>query len=321
MVQKDATVVGAGAGRVFLLLQGPMSFFFTYLAAALRDRDAVALRMLFCPGDGLFHRGGPGIAYRGRPRDWPAYAESFMRDRGVTDLVCLGDGRRWHEDGIAAARRVGARVHLVEQGYLRPHFLTVEPDGTGGRSRFPREWPAIEALAKGAKPPEPPPHRASFLGFAAMDVAFNLANLIGARILYPHYERHAIDHPAYEWAGWIWNKALKARGRARALQGAEGRLARHEGPVFLTPLQLDTDYQIRLHAPPGGVEALLRRVVASFAAHAPADALLAVKAHPLDHGWADWDAKARAAARREGIAERLVFLDGGDLGRMLTGAA
>ncbi|MEM8752176.1 MAG: capsular biosynthesis protein, partial [Pseudomonadota bacterium] len=95
----------------------------------------------------------------------------------------------------------------------------------------------------------------------------------------------------------------------------------HEGPVFLTPLQLDTDYQIRLHAPPGGVETLLRRVVASFAAHAPAEALLAVKAHPLDHGWAGWGAKARAAARREGIAERLVFLDGGDLGRMLTGAA
>ncbi|MEM7524624.1 MAG: capsular biosynthesis protein, partial [Pseudomonadota bacterium] len=288
----------AGAGRVFLMLQGPMSFFFTYLGAALRRRGAVARRVLLCPGDGLFHRGPDAVAFRDRPRDWPAWVEAQIVNRGVTDIVCLGDGRRRHEDAIAVARALGVRVNVVEQGYLRPHFLTVEPDGTGGRSRFPRDWPAIEALAAGAPPS--PRFRTSFAGYAAMDVAFNLANMLTSWVLYPHYKTHSLDTPLEEWSGWIWNKALRLGRRRRALKAAEATLAVHNGPLFVLPLQLDTDYQIRLHAPPGGVEGLLRRTLASFAAYAPESAMIVVKVHPLDHGWADWGTRTKNIAAAVG---------------------
>ncbi|MFV0476114.1 MAG: capsule biosynthesis protein CapA, partial [Pikeienuella sp.] len=60
----------AGEGRVFLLLQGPMSFFFTHLGAALRARGAAVWRALLCPGDRLFWRGGGALPYRGRPEGW-----------------------------------------------------------------------------------------------------------------------------------------------------------------------------------------------------------------------------------------------------------
>lgn len=100
----------SGAGRTFLLLQGPMSWFFTYLGASLRERGATVHRILVCPGDALFWRGPNGVAYRGKPRDWPIYLEAFMKNRGVTDIVCLGDGRRWHDDAVG----VGVWVSMVE---------------------------------------------------------------------------------------------------------------------------------------------------------------------------------------------------------------
>lgn len=310
-----------GEGRVVLLLQGPMSFFFTYLGEALRRRGARVRRVLLCPGDRLFWRGAGATSYRGRPEAWRDWLRGHIAAEGVTDIAMLGDGRRWHEEAAEVGRALGLRVHLVEQGYLRPHWLTLEPDGTGGRSRFPRDWDAIEAMAAGADQVSQPQFETSFAGYAAMDVGFNLANILGSWALYPHYRAHALDHPAWEWAGWIWNKAVPLRRRRRELAAAEARLKAHGGPLFILPLQLDTDYQIRLHAPPGGVAGLMRRTIASFAAHAPGDAMLAVKIHPLDHGWTDWRAVMEEAAAEAGVAGRCVFLDGGDLGAMLDGAA
>lgn len=304
-----------------LLLQGPFSWFFTHLARALRARGAEVRRILLCPGDQLFWRGPGGVAFRGRPDEWPAYVAAFMRNRGVTDLACLGDGRRRHADAIAAAKATGVRVHLVEQGYLRPHFLTLEPDGTGGRTRFPADWPAIEALAAGATPPDQPRFRTSFLGYAAMDVAFNLANILASWALFPHYRAHAIDHPVTEWTGWIWNKILPVRRRRIRREAAEARIAAHKGPLFIHPLQLETDYQIRLHAPKGGVREMLKTVISSFAEEAPEDAMLVVKIHPLDHGWANWRKLTHAAARKAGVADRVVYLDGGDLDAIIARSA
>lgn len=310
---------GQGEERVFLLLQGPMSFFFSYLGAALRARGVTVRRVLFCPGDRLFWRGPGAVAYRGRPEDWASWLRALIASGGVTDIACLGDGRRWHEEAVRVAADLDLRVHVVEQGYLRPGWLTVEPGGTGGRSRFPRDWDAIGALAGPAN--TPPRFRASFFGYAAMDVAFNLANIFTSWALYPHFRLHTLDHPMREWAGWIANKALPFRRRRWALRAAEARIEDHSGPLFVLPLQLDTDYQIRLHAPPGGVAAMLRRTVISFADRAPGDALLVVKIHPLDHGGTDWRAVMRRAAEATGIADRCVFLDGGDLDALLGRAA
>ncbi|MEO1611117.1 MAG: capsular biosynthesis protein, partial [Pseudomonadota bacterium] len=209
----------------------------------------------------------------------------------------------------------------VEQGYIRPAYLTLEPDGTGGRTRFPGDWAGIETLAAGRTPPAPQRFETSFFGYAAMDVAFNLANVAASWLFFPHYKQHGIDHPTREWSGWIVNKILPLRRRRRQLAEAETSLAAHEGPVFILPLQLETDYQIRLHAPPGGVKGMLERAIASFAANAPADAALVVKIHPLDHGWTNWRAMAKAAAAKAGVRDRVIFFDGGDLDAMLARCA
>ena len=304
--------------RVFLLLQGPMSYFFTYLGRALRDQGAEVRRIHVCPGDRLFWRGPGGVSFRGKPNDWPEYVKRFIAEHGVTDIVSLGDGRRWHADAIPVAKAAGVRIHVIEQGYLRPHYLTVEPEGTGGNTRFPRDWDNIAELAE--KTPLPHPgFKSSFLSFSIMDVAFNLANILSSWVLYPHYKQHALDHPLREWGGWIFKKALRLKGRRAMLEVAEGRVTAHQGPVYVFPLQLETDYQIRLHGPAEGLRKTLKRIIASFRVHAPADAMLAIKLHPLDNGWTPW--QALIAEEIAGIEDRVVYLDGGDLDAMLARAA
>lgn len=304
-----------------LLLQGPSSPFFARVGRALRALGADVTRIGFCPGDRLYwsRASGTYVPYSGDRAAWPGYLRAFVDDHGVTDILMLGDGRDVHADAVQASRTCARppRVWIVEHGYLRPGLLTVEPWGTGGRSRVPGAFRA--GPHDGLAMAEPQTFRSSFLRYAALDVGYHLANLLLGWALYPRYRGHALDGPLREWRGWI-GKALRARARGRDARRTMTRIRDHTGPVFLHPLQLETDYQIRDHAPHGGVAAALEHVVAAFGS-APADALLVVKVHPMDNGLAGWRDKTLAAAALFGLEDRVVFLDGGDLDAILDRAA
>jgi capsular polysaccharide export protein len=284
-----------------LLLQGPRSPFFARLADALTARGARVLRALVCAGDELFWRGRPALRFRGRAVDWAGWVAQTCRREGVTDVVGLGDGRFWHAEGYPAARAAGARIHVVEQGWLRPGWLTVERDALGG-------WrPSGAAPAGEAAAVAPSPERgAGFAAFAAMDVAHHLADMALGWLLYPHARRHELRHPVAEWAGWA-ARAASWPMRAAARRAALAEIAAARGPLFLAALQLETDYQIRRNGPPGGARAALGAALASFAAHAPPEARLIVKPHPLDPGLDGWRAQAAGGAD----SSRVIWLDGG----------
>ncbi len=74
------------------------------------------------------------------------------------------------------------------------------------------------------------------------------------------------------------------------------------------PLQLDSDYQLRSHSDFDGMQAALAGILASFAAMAPANCQLAVKAHPLDNGLTDWAKLCAAWSQDFAITDRFVFL-------------
>lgn len=306
--------------RRILLLQGPSSGFFSRLGDALAARGAQVRRIHLCPGDALFwHRGG-GQSWRGRACDWPGWIAVWMAREAITDLVLLGDMRPRHADAIAAAGPLGVRVHHVELGLLRPGRLTLEPGGPG--ARFPRDAAGVRALAArartagGAAPPVP--GGAGFVRYGAMDLAWNLANVACAWATHPGYVRHQLWHPLAEYGGWLWKFARAGRDRRQAaarlaawgLDGPAGG-----GPVFLLALQLRTDAQIRARGPDADLRVTVHRVIADFAANAPAGTRLLVKEHPMDNALSPWRRIARGAAGAH--ASRVEVVDGGDLTALL----
>lgn len=299
----------AGARNV-LLLQGPNSPFYSRLARALERRGARVLRVIFAPGDALFWR-GRSVAFRGRPQGFRPWLAQLIRREGITDLVCLGDGRDRHREGLAVARAAGVATHVLEQGYLRPGWLTLDPGGTGGASAF---QPKLAAAGHGE--PHPGSEGAGFVAWAAMDVAATAATLAAPLLGYPHYRRHALVHPLAEWAGWALKAALWPLRRWRRRRGLAW-FSRRTGPLFLLPLQLETDFQIRNHGRGKTMRGHLRRTVLSFARQASPECRLAVKVHPLDPFPWRWAGEVSRLARRLRVSERLLFLDGGELGALL----
>ncbi|SEA98556.1 capsular biosynthesis protein [Rubrimonas cliftonensis] len=287
-----------GAGRRVLLLQGPRSPFFARLSDALEAMGAETRRVLFCPGDELHWIGRPALRWRGPLAQWPAACARMLAETGATDVVGLGDGRALHRAGFAQARKAGALVHVVEQGWLRPGWLTLEPDALGA---WRPDWSAPRPPAAPASAEKGAP----FAAWAAMDVAHDLATLAAGWALYPGYRRHALANPLAEWLGWGGKLArwpARRAARAQALREMAATQARG-APLFLFALQLETDFQIRDRGPAGGVRAALETALASFARAAPAGARLVVKPHPLDPQPWRW---ARLAA-----AGGALFLDGG----------
>ncbi|WP_342237098.1 capsule biosynthesis protein, partial [Inquilinus sp. OTU3971] len=307
---------GAGRQRVVLVLQGAATPFQRRLAAALEAEGARIVKINICGGDVVFWR-RPAIAFRGRFEDWRGFVANVLDREGVTDLVLFGDCRPHHAVAVDLARRRGLKLHLFEEGYLRPGWVTCEAWGVNGHSDLPRSAAMFQALARAAEPQPPAaPVPSYFLHRAVWDVLWTVG-LVALMPAFPHYRHHALDHPLVEYAGWL-GRCLRApsvrRQAQRVMQGLAGQR------YYLHPLQLDTDFQIRTHSPFRDTVAAADEVIASFARNADPGTRLVVKLHPLDFRPVAKRRQIAALAARHGVAGRVDFIDGGDLQQLVDGA-
>jgi capsular polysaccharide export protein len=304
--------------RRFLFLQGLPSRFFDELGKALRMRGHDVFRINFNGGDNLFWSAA-AMDYTGDAASWPEHLAATLNMLDITDIVLFGDCRPLHRAAIVVAGEAGIQVHVFEEGYIRPDWITLEVGGVNGYSSMPRDadWYLQRAreLPRVAEPSGflPP----TFRQRARDAVAYSLAEILG-RGRYPHYRTHRAYPPLVEGLGWLGRLVASPVARYASLResGRMGSTAR----VFLMPLQLDSDYQIRQHSPFGGIIGAISMVMQSFASDAPDDAGLLFKGHPLDNGLVDWRREVRRVARLHRIEARVFFVDDGDLGTFIDRA-
>jgi len=300
------------APRNILLLQGLMGPLFRRVGQALRRSGYRVYKVNFNGGDRLFWRLPNGIDYRGSLEDWPAALAGMIREHGIKDVVLFGDCRPLHMAAIQTCRELHVPVHVFEEGYIRPDWVTFEAGGVNGHSSLPRDPAWYRAEAASLLPL--PEHRqvpSSFRRRALEAVAYNIADVF-TRWRYPYWKNHRPWHPLVEGVGWVRRLRRRKEADARS-QALVAGLEDGGAPYMLFPLQLDSDAQIRLHSSFAGVADALRMVIRSFAAHAPASLRLVVKEHPLDNGVRDWRGEAASLAALHGIADRVDYMESGDI--------
>ena len=304
-----------GGQRRFLFLQGLTSRFFDRLGRTLAERGHGVVRVNLNAGDWMFWHQPDAVHYRGRLENWQAFVSTLIAERRITDLVLFGDCRPMHRTAIQAAEELCVAVHVVEEGYIRPDWVTVELGGVNGHSSLPKDPAWYLEAAADIPPVEPiPAIPSSFARRAREDLLYNMSAML-LWWLYPHYRTHRPWHPAVEYAGWAW-RLLGGRGARRRSQATLQRMA--DGtPYFLFPLQLDCDSQVRLHSSFTGMRQAIETVLGSFAKHAPDEVQLMVKEHPLDNGLVNWRRFTLEVADRLGIRDRIVYLEDGDIAKLV----
>lgn len=250
------------------------------------------------------------VDFRGHSSEWPVFVDRFLQEHGITDILLFGDCRPYHvtAHGIAESRNV--HIHVLEEGYLRPHWMTLERDGVNARSTLPRDknWFLQEAKRLPSER-NLPPITSTFRRRARDSYGYYRHVFLG-RLKFPHYRSHRSTPILSEGVGWLWRLAVRdSRERAarKVLRGVENK------PFYVLPLQLSDDYQIKAHSSFPDMQSAARYIMDSFAEHAPADMHLLLKAHPLDCSFFNWAAFVRREAQRLGLEDRLHFVDGGDL--------
>jgi len=305
--------------RQILVLQGVASLFLSMLGKALRERGHSVLRINFSLGDRWFWRAGNAIDYRGKMADWPSFVGQLLVEKNITDLVLFGDCREVHRPAILAAKKLGIAVHVLEEGYLRPDWITLEAGGVNGYSDLPRD--ADTYLTQGALLPQTPTPLSVGGGMKKRirdDVIWNSLTILG-RFLYGDYRTHRPFNAFVEYAGWL-RRLSKAKGAKRHAQRVVDGCSEAPGRAYVLALQLDSDYQIRVHSPFSGMTEVIEKVIASFAEHAPKNSMLVVKNHPLDNGLINHRKTTRETACRHGVRHRVRFIDGGHLPTLLDSA-
>lgn len=296
--------------RRFVLLQGPGGPFFSQLGAALTAAGHAVLRLVFNGGDRLFAGRGRRLDFRGQVDDWPAFIAACLQRERATDIVLFGDCRPLHRSAIAIARDLGLRVHVFEEGYLRPGWITLEADGVNAHSSLLRAGLTRLQNADLLAEPEPGhPVPMPFVRRAFEDVLYTAATVLG-RSRYPGYRTHKPWSPLAEYRAGARRFFARPAFIARARRCADRLLAEGQ-PFFLFPLQLDSDAQIRVHSPFGSMRPAIEAVLASFARHAPAHSQLVISEHPLDQGVVDLQPVVGASASAAGLTGRVHYLQGG----------
>lgn len=311
----------SGDSRRFLFLQGPHGPFFRQLGAMLRLTGAEVARVGFNAGDRVFWGAEDYLPYTGTPEGWGAALTTILEARGITDLVLYGDTRPVHAEAVAQARARGLCVHVFEEGYLRPWWVTYERGGSNGHSRLMQ------------------------LGVADMQRALEKAeiDLIDAPAHWGDMRQHIFYGAAYHASVLLANRAYRGFRPHRALNvrqeamlhirrlvamprhAIERRLAtwriRTGGfPYHLALLQLEHDSSFQMHSPFSTMTEFLDLALRGFAQGAPRHHHLVFKAHPLEDGRVKVRAEIARLATLYGLGNRVHFVRGGKLAALLNHA-
>ena len=288
---------------------------FTRLGDWLRARGEEVYRINFCAGDALYWRGKPAWNYRGRLEGVAAFLEKKFSEHGITDLVLFCDAFPVHRAAVALAVRANLGVHVFEEGYVRPNWVTLQRGPRHAAYLMPRdpEW-YLEVNARLPDPGEGTPLRASVAARAVHDMAYHAANLANP-LAYPGYRTHRPYVAAMEYAGWArryahlpwWRRRDPRRIRALAGSGAK---------YFFFPLQLNADAQVVRNSPFGTMSRAIEQVLTSFARHAPAQTRLVIKNHPFDTGLANYQRLVDSLD----LGGRVEYLETGDLATLFDHA-
>lgn len=304
------------------MLQGPHGPFFAQLAEQLRAAGAAVWRVGFNAGDAFFWPDkGDFIAHRAPPEQWPDHLARIIAEKSVTDIVLYGDVRPIHAAARSAAKSLGLTLHVFEEGYLRPFWITYERDGSNGHSRLMELSVAQMQRTKQSGRqdiPRPPARWGDMRQHKFYGALYHFLILVANRRFSGYRSHRNIS----VWREFRLNLRRFALTPLHALiRFYEARTVQNGGfPYVLVLMQLEHDSSFKAHSDFRTMADFTDQILIDFALAAPRHHHLVFKAHPLEDGRAKIQAAIKAKARQLGISARVHYVRGGKLARLLAQA-
>ncbi len=313
--------------RSFLLLQGVASPFFNELEKELLKNNHQCLKINFCGGDlfsgAFFNKSHNYENYSGNLEALPSFYHNIINERYITDIALFGDTRPIHLAAIELAKARNIRIHVFEEGYFRPNWVTLDNVGVNAYSSIYKksEGNAAWFLQNGTDSSWCEQSESTGGGLlirAWHDIRYHLASFFFKR-KFPQYKTHRPDSPLAEYWGFVRRIPLLSfyyNGQSNKIINA---LLLSDSPYYLLPLQLEADSQMRLHSPFKSLAQVIDTTLKSFAEFAPKNSKLVIKLHPLDPWFIDYKEIITNLLSKYNInKDRVYYLEAGDLNKLLS---
>jgi len=303
--------------QTFLFLQGPASFFSRHFASYLEQQGADCLRINFSFSDWVCWLGKPSVNFRGTLGQWPDFLRRYVKQNHVTTILYYADCFPYHREARKIADEVGIDAVAYENGYLRPNWLTMEKGGMAGFSHFPAD--ADEILSKGEHLPEVESRKlpsVSFWGEAFWEVAYHMGNYV-FHWAFHNFESDKYYNPFIDYLSIIPRLLRSGKSSAYADQAID-QLIETDTVFWLFPMQMQNDYQLRIHSPFDHQSEAMEQIIKNFSQYAGEDDKLVIKIHPMDNGMEPWQKLLAELSNQYDVDGRVVFLDGGNLQKLIN---
>ncbi|MBK7281010.1 MAG: hypothetical protein IPI09_09905 [Burkholderiales bacterium] len=238
----------------FVFIQGMPSPFFCQIGALLRDRGCRVTRINLCVGDWLYWSGECSLSYRGRYADWSTFISEYFDQNAVTDLVLLGEQRRYSQGSGGSCADAWNPRHGQRFRIPSARLDHTRRRWNGRQLTFSRDPADILKQSANIRSVNlAQRYRDSAFNMMRADLLYNFSNLLFGW-LYPHYRRtdyrpHTLIYTVSSAKQHALTRLRRDKNRRRV-----ERLIKSGQRYFILPLQLDHDFQIVTYSPFGGMK-------------------------------------------------------------------
>lgn len=281
-----------------------MGTFFRRLGNFFTQHGGTVYTICFNAGDRLFAYPENRYSFTGKPSQWHDFIRAFLKKYRIDSIFLFGNCRLYHREAALTAAELGVEIFVFEEGYVRPHFITLEKNGVNGDSAIPDDPSFYEKMDK-IQPVQGKNARNRHLEMAAQAALYSVILKIG-RKSFPHYRHHRELSLLKEFgfgACGLYRK-LKYKLTEKHFPALfEGKLKKS---YFFVPLQTRTDFQIKEYSKYEEIEEFIDEVLLSFSRCSPPGTSLVIKHHPMERGMPTHTDFIKKKAEKYGIHGRVI---------------
>lgn len=313
---------GENIVKHIVLLQGPVGPFIDTLHQYLLDHGYRVTRFIFNAGDRWFsHRREHQRHFSGSLASWHQELKQFLESEQPDAMIGFGSERPPHKVARELSQTMGIPLLSLEEGYIRPGFITVESGGNNASSPLAGCMPpkdineeALHAEVANVR------DYGSFRRFVRYSGTYYVVRTFfswGAdRELF-----HRRFFPPLEAFYWLRNAYRNFFHGGADNPVIHHLLEHHPANYFIVPLQVATDSNLQAAARGWNSQRLILSSIQSFAHHAASDAQLVFKVHPLERGHNRFESLINETAEKYRIQDRVHLIDTGSMGMLARHSA
>ena len=297
--------LGTIKNKNILFLQGLMGTFFKKLDNVFKKNGAKTYKIGFNAGDSFFSNHYNYIPFRDTRENYTAFITEFLKKEKIDKIFLFGDCRFYQRVSIQVERTLGIEVFVFEEGYIRPHYITMEKYGVNDFSHISRDADFYKKVKIFSEQEPKDTEYSPFKMVASSALYYLVSNIFHFR--YPNYIHHR-DFSAIKEAFYgvrsLFRKFIYPFYEKKYLEIIKNELSNN---YFFVALQTYNDFQVLEHSGYKSIEKFIIEVLESFSKNT-LETWLVFKHHPVDRGRKNYKKFIIDQARHFGIEDRVLVL-------------